>query len=55
MNIKRAIALLTLPVAALSFLSVAVAQDDGELEEVVVKGIRGSLASAVDQKRNSTL
>ncbi|MEL7186563.1 MAG: TonB-dependent receptor plug domain-containing protein, partial [Pseudomonadota bacterium] len=50
---KRAIALLAIPVAALSFLPVAVAQDDGQIEEVVVKGIRGSLANAVDQKRNS--
>ncbi len=57
MNIKRAIALFTLPVAALSFMPAAVAQDDEavpeEVEEILVLGIRGSLASAVEQKRNS--
>ena len=57
MNTKRAIALLALPLAALSFMPAAVAQDDepapDEIEEVVVLGIRGSLKNAIDQKRNS--
>ncbi|MCY4255453.1 MAG: TonB-dependent receptor [Gammaproteobacteria bacterium] len=38
---------------ALIFSPAAVAQDDGALEEIVVTGIRGSLAAAVDQKRDS--
>ena len=53
MNIRCAIALLALPVAALSFGQAAVAQDDEPIEEIITVGIRGSLASAVDQKRNS--
>ena len=53
MNIKRAIALLALPATALSFLPAAYAQDDEVMEEILVTGIRGSLANAVDQKRNS--
>ena len=54
MNIKRAIAVLALPVAAMSLIPPAVAQDDDEtIEEIITIGIRGSLASAVDQKRNS--
>ena len=36
------------------FGSAGYAQDgDGAIEEVVVTGIRGSLANALDQKRNS--
>ena len=38
---------------ALVFSSAAIAQDDEPLEEIVVTGIRGSLAAAVDQKRDS--
>ena len=38
---------------ALVFSSAAIAQDDEALEEIVVTGIRGSLAAAVDQKRDS--
>ena len=54
MNIKHAIAVLALPVAAMSLSPPVIAQDDDEpIEEVVVLGIRGSLASAVDQKRNA--
>lgn len=53
MKMKRAFALLALPVAALSFNQAAVAQDDEPIEEVITVGIRGSLANAVDQKRNS--
>ena len=52
MNVKRAIALLALTAPALTVLTTAHAQD-AAIEEVVVKGIRGSLASALDQKRNS--
>jgi iron complex outermembrane receptor protein len=52
MKIQRAIAMLALSATALPFAYTAVAQDE-PLEEVVVKGIRGSLANAVDQKRNS--
>ena len=50
--LRTAVALL----AALSSLAIApatFAQDDEVIEEVVVTGIRGSLASAVDQKRKS--
>ncbi len=54
MNIKRAIAVLALPVAAMSLIPPAVAQEDEEpIDEVVVLGIRGALANAVDQKRNA--
>ncbi len=54
MKTKRAIALLSLPLAALSVMPAAIAQDDDEqIEEIITVGIRGSLASAVDQKRNS--
>ncbi len=54
MKTKRAIALLSLPIAALSVMPAAIAQDDDEqIEEIITVGIRGSLASAVDQKRNS--
>ena len=55
MKTKRAIALLSLPVAALVAMPAAIAQDqdDGEIEEIITVGIRGSLANAVDQKRNS--
>ncbi len=52
MKTQRAIAMLALPAAVLSFASAAVAQDD-VIEEVVVTGIRGSLANAVETKRNS--
>ncbi|MDE0243806.1 MAG: TonB-dependent receptor [Gammaproteobacteria bacterium] len=37
----------------LVFSAGAIAQDDEPLEEIVVTGIRGSLAAAVDQKRDS--
>lgn len=53
MNTKRAFALLALPLTALFTAPAAVAQDDEVIEEVVVTGIRGSLASAVEAKRNS--
>ncbi len=54
MNIKRVIAVLALPLAAMSLIPAAFAQDNEEpIEEVVVLGIRGSLASAISQKRNA--
>jgi len=54
MNIKRAIALLALPAVALPFFPVAVAQDQDEtIEEITVTGIRGALASSVQQRRQS--
>ncbi|HNP65981.1 MAG TPA: TonB-dependent receptor [Woeseiaceae bacterium] len=52
MKTQRASALFALPVAVLTFASTATAQDEA-IEEVVVTGIRGSLANAVEQKRNS--
>ena len=53
MSMYRAITRLAAAAATVSILSTASAQDQEPLEEVVVKGIRGSLADAVDQKRNS--
>ena len=55
METKRAITLFALSAIALSSMPVAVAQDgaDEPLEEIVITGIRGSLRSAIDQKRNS--
>lgn len=56
MNAMRAIALIALPAAMLSYVPPAVAQDeaqDGAIEEVVVRGIRGSLRNAVNTRRNS--
>jgi iron complex outermembrane recepter protein len=49
---QRSISALAVAATTLVFSSTAFAQDD-EIEEVVVTGIRGSLADAVDQKRNS--
>ena len=53
MKYQPSIAALALAAMALVFSSAAIAQDDEPLEEVVVTGIRGSLAAAVDQKRDS--
>jgi TonB-dependent receptor len=57
MNIKRAFALLALPLTALSMAPAAVAQEEGAqdemMEEIVTIGIRGSLRNAVDTRRNS--
>jgi TonB-dependent receptor len=50
---QRIIAALALAAMAQVFSSAAIAQDDEPLEEIVVTGIRGSLAAAVDQKRDS--
>ena len=54
MNTRRAIALLAGSLTALSIGPAALAQEEaGPMEEVVVTGIRGSLANAVEAKRNS--
>ena len=53
MKYQRSICALAPVVIALVFSSAAIAQDDEPLEEIVVTGIRGSLAAAVDQKRDS--
>ena len=53
MKYQRSICALAPAAMALVFSSAAVAQDDEPLEEIVVTGIRGSLAAAVDQKRDS--
>lgn len=53
MNIQHAIAMLALSATALPLVPAAVAQDEQPIEEVVVKGIRGSLRNAIDQKRSS--
>ena len=56
MKHQRSIAALALAATTIVFSFAAVAQDgssqDEPLEEVVVLGIRGSLANAIDQKRN---
>jgi len=53
-NIYRVVPVLLAAASALTLAPPTLAQDDDEaIEEVVVMGIRGSLASAVDQKRNS--
>ncbi len=57
MKHQRSLAALALAATTLAFSSATFAQDDtsedGSFDEVVVLGIRGSLANAVDQKRNS--
>ena len=59
MKNQRSIAALAPAAIALVFSSAAIAQDNEpseeieEIEEIVVTGIRGSLAAAVDQKRDS--
>lgn len=59
MKNQRSIAALAPAAIALAFSSAAIAQDNEpseeieEIEEIVVTGIRGSLAAAVDQKRDS--
>ncbi len=54
-NYLRRFSALALSVTTLVFSSGAIAQDDEPIEEVVVKGIRGSLSTAVDQKRNADI
>ena len=53
MKRQPSIAALALAAMTLVFSTAAVAQDGEPLEEIVVTGIRGSLAAAVDQKRDS--
>ncbi len=53
MKYQPSIAALALAATTLVFSSATIAQDDEALEEIVVTGIRGSLAAAVDQKRDS--
>ena len=53
MKYQPSIAALALAATAQVFSSAVIAQDDEPLEEIVVTGIRGSLAAAVDQKRDS--
>ena len=53
MKYQPSIAALALAATTLAFSSATIAQDDEPLEEIVVTGIRGSLAAAVDQKRDS--
>jgi TonB-dependent receptor len=52
MKIQCAITMLALSATALSFAPVTVAQDE-VIEEIVVQGIRGSLRSALLEKRSS--
>jgi hypothetical protein len=54
-NNHRVLFGLVLSVSALVFSPAIVAQDtdDQPIEEIVAVGIRGSLATAVEQKRNS--
>ncbi len=53
MKLKRAISMLALPATSLSLIPTAVAQDEQVIEEIVVQGIRGSLRSALLEKRSS--
>ena len=52
MKYQPSISALALAAMAQAFSSAAIAQDE-PLDEIVVTGIRGSLAAAVDQKRDS--
>ena len=54
MNCQRTIAALVLGVSTLALTPTVFAQDDeGPIEEIITVGIRGSLANAVEAKRNS--
>lgn len=53
MKYQPSISALALGAMTLVLSTATVAQDDEPLEEIVVTGIRGSLAAAVDQKRDS--
>lgn len=53
MKYQPSIAAFALAATTLVLSTATVAQDDEALEEIVVTGIRGSLAAAVDQKRDS--
>jgi TonB-dependent receptor len=52
-NFKRSFTKLMLATSALAIAPLSVAQDEEPIEEIITIGIRGSLANAVDQKRNS--
>lgn len=51
---KKTLSLSIAMIAALGSSYVAVAQENDQVEEVVVTGIRGSLTKALDVKRNNT-
>lgn len=51
---KKTLSLSIAMIAALGSSVVAFAQDEEQVEEIVVTGIRGSLAQALDVKRNNT-
>jgi len=51
---KKTLSLSIAMIAALGSSSVAFAQDEDQVEEIVVTGIRGSLMQALDVKRNNT-
>jgi len=53
MNHLRTTVPISVAIISLATAPTIFAQDDAVIDEVVVTGIRGSLASAVDQKRNS--
>ena len=53
MNGQRTIAAVILAVSTLALTPVSMAQDDDVIEEIMVTGIRGSLAAGIDQKRDS--
>ena len=54
MKSKRAIALFALSAMTLPLMPAGIAQaQDDEIEEVIVTGIRGALASSIDQRRQS--
>lgn len=53
MNFERTFTALLAGALSLAIAPVTMAQDDEPIEEIIAVGIRGSLANAVDQKRNS--
>ena len=53
MKYQPTITAFALAATTLAVSTAAIAQDEEPLEEIVVTGIRGSLAAAVDQKRHS--
>ncbi len=53
MKLQRAITWLLLGASSLIFTPAVLAQDQEPIEEVVVTGIRGSLATSLEAKRNS--
>jgi iron complex outermembrane receptor protein len=51
---KKTLSLSIAMIAALGSSAMVFAQDDNQVEEIVVTGIRGSLTQALDVKRNNT-